>query len=204
MRTAVGELDQRANSVAAASGHIAASSKQLSTGASQQAAAIQESSASLTEMASMTRRNSDHADRANGLMQNTNEIVKNASREMEELTSSMAEIYQASEETQKIVKTINEIAFQTDLLALNAAVEAARVGDAGAGFAVVADEVRNLAMRAGEAAQNTSNLIEGTSKRVLNGAELVTRANGAFQGIADSAAKIVLSARRRSRYSRIS
>ena len=91
---------------------------------------------------------------------------------MGELTQSMEEISKASEETSKIIKTIDEIAFQTNLLALNAAVEAARAGEAGAGFAVVADEVRNLAMRAADAAKNTANLIEGTVKQVKEGGEL--------------------------------
>ena len=105
---------------------------------------------------------------------------------MSDLTVSMGEISGASEETQKIVKTIDEIAFQTNLLALNAAVEAARAGEAGAGFAVVADEVRNLAMRAAEAAKNTANLIENTVKRVKDGSELVSRTNEAFTQVAEN------------------
>jgi methyl-accepting chemotaxis protein len=108
---------------------------------------------------------------------------------MGKLTESMAEITKASEETSKIIKTIDEIAFQTNLLALNAAVEAARAGEAGAGFAVVADEVRNLAMRAADAAKNTANLIEGTVKKVKDGSELVSRTNAAFKQVAGSSAK---------------
>jgi methyl-accepting chemotaxis protein len=109
---------------------------------------------------------------------------------MTELTHSMEQISGASEETSKIIKTIDEIAFQTNLLALNAAVEAARAGEAGAGFAVVANEVRNLAMRAAEAARNTSVLIEGTVKKVKEGSELVERTNGAFSEVSKSAAKV--------------
>ena len=108
---------------------------------------------------------------------------------MGRLTESMGEITRASEETSKIIKTIDEIAFQTNLLALNAAVEAARAGEAGAGFAVVADEVRNLAMRAADAAKNTANLIEGTVKKVKDGSDLVSRTNEAFQQVAGSSAK---------------
>jgi methyl-accepting chemotaxis protein len=102
----------------------------------------------------------------------------------------MEEISKASEETSKIIKTIDEIAFQTNLLALNAAVEAARAGEAGAGFAVVADEVRNLAMRAADAAKNTAELIEGTVKKVKDGSELVTSTNDAFTEVAQSSSKV--------------
>ena len=98
-------------------------------------------------------------------------MVDEANHAMIELTGSMKEITTASEETAKIIKTIDEIAFQTNLLALNAAVEAARAGEAGAGFAVVADEVRNLAMRAAEAAKNTANLIEGSVKKIKKGSD---------------------------------
>jgi methyl-accepting chemotaxis protein len=104
--------------------------------------------------------------------------------------SSMEEISRASEETSKIIKTIDEIAFQTNLLALNAAIEAARAGEAGAGFAVVADEVRNLAMRAAGAAKNTADLIEGTVKKVKDGAELVGRTNEAFAQVAESTSRV--------------
>ena len=103
---------------------------------------------------------------------------------------SLIEELSRSEETSKIIKTIDEIAFQTNLLALNAAVEAARAGEAGAGFAVVADEVRNLAMRAADAAKSTAELIEGTVKKVNDGSELVATTNEAFSKVADSAAKV--------------
>ncbi len=102
----------------------------------------------------------------------------------------MEEISRSSEETSKIIKTIDEIAFQTNLLALNAAVEAARAGEAGSGFAVVAGEVRNLAMRAAEAARNTAGLIENTIKRVKDGSELVIRTNETFNEVQKSAAKV--------------
>ena len=113
-----------------------------------------------------------------------------ANESMEKLITSMEDISKASEETQKIIKTIDEIAFQTNLLALNAAVEAARAGEAGAGFAVVADEVRNLAMRAADAAKNTSELIEGTMKKVSDGSDLVSSTNEAFSKVAESSGKV--------------
>ena len=102
----------------------------------------------------------------------------------------MSDISKASEETSKIIKTIDEIAFQTNLLALNAAVEAARAGEAGAGFAVVADEVRNLAMRAADAAKNTAGLIEDTVSKINHGSEIVTKTNDAFSKVAESSSKV--------------
>jgi methyl-accepting chemotaxis protein len=116
--------------------------------------------------------------------------VSEANSSMTELTISMQEISKASDETQKVVKTIDEIAFQTNLLALNAAVEAARAGEAGAGFAVVAEEVRNLALRSADAAKNTAVQIEGTVKKIKSGSELVARTNDAFGKVAESSSKV--------------
>jgi|GEM_PF-316694 len=157
---------------------------------SKQAASIEETSSSLEEMSSMTKQNADNATAADRLMKESKQMVERANGSMTELTQSMEDISKASDETSKIIKTIDEIAFQTNLLALNAAVEAARAGEAGAGFAVVANEVRNLAMRAAEAAKNTSVLIEGTVKKVKEGSELVERTNGAFAEVSKSAAKV--------------
>jgi methyl-accepting chemotaxis protein len=182
-------LTAGAEQVAAASVEVASASQQLAEGSSQQAAAIEESSSSLEEMSSMTKQNAENAGLANDLMRATNHVVGNANGSMTALTTSMTEISKASEDIQKIIKTIDEIAFQTNLLALNAAVEAARAGEAGAGFAVVADEVRNLAMRAADAAKNTSNLIEGTVKKVKDGVELLSKTNEAFGEVAQSSSR---------------
>jgi methyl-accepting chemotaxis protein len=141
-------------------------------------------------MSSMTKQNAENASAADKLMKESRQMVDRANHSMVELTQSMEVISKASEETSKIIKTIDEIAFQTNLLALNAAVEAARAGEAGAGFAVVANEVRNLAMRAAEAAKNTATLIEGTVKNVKEGSELVVRTNEAFSEVSQSAAKV--------------
>ncbi len=168
---------------------VSSASQKLAQGSSRQAASIQQTSASLEEMAAMTKQNADHARQANTQMEEAKQVVGSANDSMEQLVGSMGEIAKASEETSKIVKTIDEIAFQTNLLALNAAVEAARAGEAGAGFAVVADEVRNLAMRAAEAARNTSNLLEKTVNRVKDGSDLMGRTNEAFQRVAGSASK---------------
>jgi len=186
----VENLTQGANQVASASAQVSASSQSLAEGASEQASSLEETSSSLEEMASMTKQNADNATQADALMKESNQVVSRANQSMQNLTTSMEEISKASEETSKIIKTIDEIAFQTNLLALNAAVEAARAGEAGAGFAVVADEVRNLAMRAADAARNTSDLIEGTVKKVKDGADMVKTTNDAFSEVSTNASKV--------------
>jgi len=163
----------------------------LSDSASQEAAAIEETSASLDEIASMTRQNATNTDAANQLMISARDAINKANESMSGLTQSMKEITRASEQTQKIVKSIDEIAFQTNLLALNASVEAARAGEAGAGFAVVADEVRNLAMRATESAKGSSNLIGDIVNKVKNGETLVSVTSTAFNQVTDSSNKVV-------------
>ncbi len=186
---AIRALEGSSDQVTSAAGEIASSSQQLAEGTSRQAASIEETSSALEEMSSMTRQNADNAAQANRLMTEAGAIVGEANASMGRLTGSMQAITQASEETQKIIKTIDEIAFQTNLLALNAAVEAARAGQAGAGFAVVADEVRNLAMRAADAARNTAGLIDGTVQKIRDGSELVIRTNEAFKRVSDGTGK---------------
>ena len=183
-------MNAGADEVASASSQVSAASQSLAEGSSEQAAAIEETSSSLEEMASMTRQNADNSNQADQLMKDANRIIEEANQSMNQMTTSMAEITETSQETQKIVKTIDEIAFQTNLLALNAAVEAARAGEAGAGFAVVADEVRNLAIRAAEAAKNTSTLIDDSVKRIKDGSELVETTNSAFDKVAESSSKV--------------
>ncbi len=178
------------DTVASVSSQVSSSSQTLAEGASQQAAGIEEASSSVEEMSSMTRQNADNAGQANSMMADTRKVMNMANQSMTELTKAMQDISTASEETAKIIKTIDEIAFQTNLLALNAAVEAARAGEAGAGFAVVADEVRNLAIRAAEAAKNTANLIEGTVKKIKHGSGIVSKTNDAFSTVAQGAKKV--------------
>jgi methyl-accepting chemotaxis protein len=183
-------LTESADSVSSAAGQVAGASQSLAEGAQGQASAIEETSASLEEMSSMTKANADNATEANSIIGGTKLDVEEAGKIMKNLIVSMNEISRASEDTEKIVKTIDEIAFQTNLLALNAAVEAARAGEAGAGFAVVADEVRNLAMRAAEAAKTTETLIEGTVQKIQGGKDLLNKTEEAFAKVAEDSNKI--------------
>ena len=183
-------LAEGASQVAGAATQIASSSQSLAEGASEQAAAIEETSSSMEEMSAMTHQNADNVNQADSLMKAASQVVGKANSSMTELTGSMEGIAKASEETSKIIKTIDEIAFQTNLLALNAAVEAARAGEAGAGFAVVADEVRNLALRAADAAKNTAGLIESTVQKVQEGKTLVTVTGEAFSEVAATSEKV--------------
>ncbi len=190
IQRAIEGLRSSSDEVASASHQLSSASQQLAEGSSEQAASLEETSSSMEEMLSMTKTNADNANQANDIVKESTNDMNQAQGVMVELTASMEEILKAGEETQKIVKTIDEIAFQTNLLALNAAVEAARAGEAGAGFAVVADEVRNLAMRAAVAAKNTADLIEGTVKKVGDGSELVGKTNDAFAQVITGAVKV--------------
>ncbi len=174
------------------SASVANTAENLADQSSNQAATAEESSAALEEITGMTRQNAEHTSRADKEMQQTKDITEKANIFMEELNRSMADILTASEETQKIVKTIDEIAFQTNLLSLNAAVEAARAGEAGAGFAVVADEVRNLALRSADSAKNTAELIDNIVQKIRGGSDLVQKATDAFQEVSEGASKVAV------------
>lgn len=176
--------------VSTSANQLSEAGQQLAEGASEQAASVEETSSSLEEMSSMARQNASNAKETNSIMRDVLAITSRADVSMAQLTGSMDEISKASEQTQKIIKTIDEIAFQTNLLALNAAVEAARAGEAGSGFAVVADEVRNLAMRAADAARNTANLIEDTMKKVRDGSGVVEKTSKDFADVASGISKM--------------
>ena len=174
-------VNSGAEQVFLATEQVASASQALAEGASEQAASLEETSSSLEEMSAMTKSNATNANQAKIMMGEAKEIVEEVEKHMADMDGAIANITRSSEETAKIIKTIDEIAFQTNLLALNAAVEAARAGEAGAGFAVVADEVRNLAMRAAESAKNTAALIGDTDKAVKVGNELTVATKKAFQ-----------------------
>lgn len=194
-RDEIGDLTQSVNSMKQKLREIVSQStgmsQTLSDAASQQAAAIEETSSSLDELASMTKQNAGNAAEADRLMSLGKDKTAKTQISMAQLSDAMEEIVVSSEQSQKIIKTIDEIAFQTNLLALNAAVEAARAGETGAGFAVVADEVRNLAMRAAEAAKTTSNHIENIVNKVKEGAAMVATTYQDFQQVADNRSKVV-------------
>jgi methyl-accepting chemotaxis protein len=190
LRKVISGMAEAADQVTSSSSEVDSSSQSLAQGSSEQAASLEETASSMEEMSSMTKQNAENAQQANSLMDEAQAIVAKASESMAELKEAIAKIDAASDETAKIIKTIDEIAFQTNLLALNAAVEAARAGEAGAGFAVVADEVRSLAMRAAEAATNTSGLIERNISDIKRGAGLVQSTDQVFGEVRQAAGKV--------------
>jgi methyl-accepting chemotaxis protein len=176
--------------VSAAAGQVSASSQSLAEGSSEQAASLEETSASVEEINGMTRRNAESADAARSLASDTQHSTEEGNRQMHEMVAAMADIKLSSDNIAKIIKTIDEIAFQTNILALNAAVEAARAGEAGAGFAVVADEVRRLAQRAAAAAKETAEKIDDSIAKSSRGADLSTAVATGLQQIAEKTSKM--------------
>ncbi len=165
--------------------HIAYSSQGLAEGASKQAASLEETSSSLEEMASMIDKNTAHAKQANALTGQAREAADQGARDMKVMSEAMLGIKESSDAVAEIIKTIDEIAFQTNILALNAAVEAARAGESGAGFAVVADEVRSLAQRSAKAASETTSKIENAIAKTEQGVELTGRVMKSLDAIVE-------------------
>jgi len=190
LRGMASELRIGAQQVASASSQVASSAQQLSQGSTEQAASLEETSASMEEMASMTRKNAENSRSAADKMAETASHVGRADSALHELVATMSGIRESSGKVTKIIKTIDEIAFQTNILALNAAVEAARAGEAGMGFAVVADEVRNLAQRSAQAAKDTATLIEESASNAQAGGVKVEAVVQAINAIAESSAVV--------------
>jgi methyl-accepting chemotaxis protein len=190
VRAIAADLANGSAEVVAAAGQVATSSQSLSQGATEQAASLEETSASMEEMASMTRTSADRSQRAAQLMSDVDTRVQSSNEALSTMVSSMAAIQDSSQKVGRILKTIDQIAFQTNILALNAAVEAARAGEAGMGFAVVADEVRTLAQRSAQAAKDTAGLIQASIETAEAGAAHVAQVSAAIAGIVTSVAEV--------------
>jgi methyl-accepting chemotaxis protein len=175
IRGSAAALTEGSTRMVATSNEMSRQAHLLAQGSSSQAASLEETSASMEEIAAMTRQNAENASRAASWMAEADGMVAGTNTALQEMVSSVTDIKGSSERVAKIIRTIDEIAFQTNILALNAAVEAARAGEAGAGFAVVADEVRNLAQRSAQAARDTATLIEESTTLAQRGVERADR-----------------------------
>ena len=183
LSTTIRTIQQSAEQVASGSDQVSAGAQALSQGATEQASSVEELAATIDEISIQVRDNADKALHANASMKTVNSQLLESNSQMQEMIHAMSDISSSSDQISKIIKTIEDIAFQTNILALNAAVEAARAGEAGKGFSVVADEVRNLASKSAAASQSTSELIERSLQAVAHGSQ-----------IADETAKSLLNA----------
>jgi methyl-accepting chemotaxis protein/methyl-accepting chemotaxis protein-1 (serine sensor receptor) len=190
LRKAVDELASGAAQVASGAGQVAASSQSLSQGASEQAASAEETSASTEELTAITQKNADTCGLAAEVAQGVSAAIQDGNATLGQMVASMQSIQTSSEKISKIIKVIDEIAFQTNILALNAAVEAARAGEAGMGFAVVAEEVRNLAQRCSQAAKDTETLIGESVANSREGKVRLEQVGNVFHKITDSAHRV--------------
>ena len=181
----INELSYSANLVSNASAQLSSAGQQLSEGSAQQAASVEETSATMDQTAAMVKRNAESTKEANVLSEDANKAALSGSSKMGDMTKSMDELKKSSAEIAKIIKIIEDIAFQTNMLALNAAVEAARAGDAGLGFAVVAQEVRTLAQKSADAAKNTAEIIEKNINLSANGANISLEINETLKQITE-------------------
>ncbi|MDL2259690.1 methyl-accepting chemotaxis protein [Deltaproteobacteria bacterium OttesenSCG-928-K17] len=182
----IDQFGRGADEVTRTAGQLSSSSRALTQGVSENTTAVLESVNSLEEMLSMARRNAGHSAAAKELVGRLKDNITLADKAMEEISEAMEEIRASSQASRKIISTVEEIAFQTNILALNAAVEAARAGEAGVGFAVVADEVRNLAGSSAAAAKNTADMLAGSMRMINQGAELVKNAEAGFVAMVEA------------------
>ena len=185
-----GLLSEHGEEIAAAAASFGASGRALANDASSQAASLEETSASLEQMTAMTRQNAEHSRQTKALAEQAHAAAAQGAENMRQMKEAMAGIKASSDDIANIIKTIDEIAFQTNILALNAAVEAARAGEAGLGFAVVAEEVRTLAQRSAQAAKETSEKISTALAKTAQGVELSGKVSGVLDDIVARASKV--------------
>ncbi len=190
LKRIVDGLTSGAEQTASAAGQVSSASQSLAQGASEQAAALEETTSSIEEMSSMVKQNAANANEATNLAASATADADTGTQAMGQMSKAIDDIKKSSDETAKIIKTIDEIAFQTNLLALNAAVEAARAGEAGKGFAVVAEEVRNLAQRSAQAAKDTANMIAESVKNADNGVSINKEVAQTLNKIAEGSRKV--------------
>jgi methyl-accepting chemotaxis protein/methyl-accepting chemotaxis protein-1 (serine sensor receptor) len=190
IRVVASGMFEGSRQMATASGRVAGASQSLAQGSSRQAATLEETSSSTTEITAITRKNTENTRAVAGLMLEAAQVVGGANHNLEGMIDSMKEINSSSEKISKIIRVIDEIAFQTNILALNAAVEAARAGEAGMGFAVVAEEVRNLAQRSAQAAKDTAALIEDSIGKVTAGSHKLDQVAKSINQITGSTTQV--------------
>lgn len=186
------QINEASEQVASSSEQVSGGAQALSQGATEQASSIQQLSASINEISEQVRVNANNSNIVSKTTNNLVKEVKDGSDQMKQMTTAMVDIKQSSNDIAKIIKAIDDIAFQTNILALNAAVEAARAGAAGKGFAVVADEVRNLASKSAEAAKNTTVLIENSIKVVENGTKIADKTAKSMKNVVDGISESML------------
>jgi methyl-accepting chemotaxis protein len=192
MRMVTEHLAEGSSQIASGASQVSASSQTLAQGASEQAGSLEETSASAEEITSMTRQNAANTIQVAELMTTVDKRIQDGNSTLGAMLESMKQINASSDKISKIIKVIDEIAFQTNILALNAAVEAARAGEAGMGFAVVADEVRNLAQRSAQAAKDTASLIEESIATSNNGSVQLKKVADVVTSITEAASKVKL------------